>query len=162
VDPDGLLAPMTTPEAADPFGAPAATISEPPKKKRKKWKWITGSLVVVLAILVVVGLVFGRKGSDTPHDAVNKFWTALTKHDIKKAQTYACSQKDLSSDKDFKAGVDALASFSIGAESGSGGKRTYPVTIHSNDGSAGIITTTATKSAGEWYVCDLGAVQPVP
>jgi hypothetical protein len=129
------------------------------KKKRRKWPWIVGGIaVVVIVALVIVGAVFGRSGSDDPHSAVQKFWSALVANDTKKAEKYVCSNKNLTDNANFKQLVDALTGFDIGAESGSGNTREYPVTVHltvAGESGDQIVTTTVKKSTGEWYVCDL-------
>lgn len=130
-----------------------------PPKKRRKWPWIVaGTVVVVVVALIIVGVVFGRKGSGDPHTAADKFWHALSQHDIKQAEKYVCSKKNLTSNTGFKELVSALTSYDIGAESGSGNTRTYPVTLHlSLAGQTGdqVVVTTVTKDTGKWYVCDL-------
>jgi hypothetical protein len=113
-----------------------------------------------VAVLIVVGLVFGRKGSGDPHTAADKFWHALSQHDVKQAQKYVCSKKDLTSSAGFTQLVSALTGYDIGAEAGSGNTRTYPVTLHlSLAGQSGdqVVVTTVTKDTGKWYVCDLSA-----
>jgi hypothetical protein len=130
-----------------------------PPKKRRKWPWIVaGTVVVIVAALVIVGLVFGRKGSGDPHTAADKFWHALAQHDIKQAEKYVCSNKNLTGSPQFKQLVNALTGYDIGAESGSGSSRTYPVTLHlSLAGQTGdqVVVTTVHKDTGKWYVCNL-------
>lgn len=132
----------------------------PPPKKRRKWPWIVaGTVVVIVVALVVVGIVFGRKGSGDPHTAADKFWHALTQHDIKQAEKYVCSKKNLTGTAGVKQLVDALTGYDIGAESGSGNSRTYPVTAHlslAGQTTDQVFVTTVTKDTGKWYVCDLG------
>jgi hypothetical protein len=131
----------------------------PPPKKRRKWPWIVaGTVLLVVVVLVVVGLVFGRKGSGDPHTAADKFWHALTQHDTKQAEKYVCANKNLTGNTQFKALVTALTGYDIGAESGSGNTRLYPVTLHlSQSGQTGnlVVITTVTKDTDKWYVCNL-------
>jgi hypothetical protein len=135
---------------AGPMGAPT--------RKRKKWPWILGVIVVILIVLGVIGIVFGRTGSGDPHTATQKFWNALVQHDTGKAEKYVCSNKNLTDNGTFKTIVDNLTGFDIGAESGSGNTRKYPVTAHltlSGQPTDLTIITTVTKNSGKWYVCDL-------
>ena len=151
--------------AAPPPGYPTppgyGAYGEPPKKKRRRWPWIVLAVVVVLVgTLIVIGLVFGREGSGTPKEAVDKFWTALVAHDTGKAENYVCTGKDLTGKNDtaFQQLVDNLAGYDVGPEAGSGGERTFPVTVHltPTEGAQDlIITTTVKKQTGKWYVCDL-------
>jgi hypothetical protein len=153
--------------STDPFGVPDASSlptapafgDTPTKKKRKKWPWIVGGVVVILALLAVVGLVFGRKGSANPRDAVSKFWTQVKAHDLKKANDYVCQNKHVKTDDaNFRKLTNAVTAFSIGAETGSGGKLIYPVTLTLTVGGQTeplVVPTTAVKTAGQWYVCGL-------
>ena len=159
--PAGPAQPGGYPPAGYPAGYPAPGPGgfAPPPRKRRKWPWIVaGSVVVVVVALIIVGVVFGRKGSGDPHTAADKFWHALAQHDIKTAQKYVCSGKDLTGDAQFKQLVNALTGYDIGAEAGSGNTRTYPVTLHlSLAGQTGdqVVITTVKKDTGQWYVCDL-------
>lgn len=148
------------PPAAPAYGAyPPGPPEYAPPKKRRRWPWIVGGTVLVVVVaLVIVGIVFGRTGSSDPHTAVDRFWSALAQHDQKKAEQYVCSNKNLKANANFTQLVDGLHGYDIGSESGSGGKRVYPVTAHLTiNGQTGDLTidTTVTKSAGKWYVCDL-------
>ncbi|HJQ42246.1 MAG TPA: hypothetical protein VJ831_04110 [Jatrophihabitantaceae bacterium] len=137
---------------------PAGPMGEPPKRKRKKWPWIVGSIVVVLVVLGIIGVVFGRTGSGDPHTATKRFWDALVQHDTKKAEKYVCSSKNLTDNEGFTTLVNGLTGYDIGAEQGSGNTRKYPVDAHlSLNGQPTDLTiiTTVKKSSGKWYVCDL-------
>jgi hypothetical protein len=142
------------PAAPPPYGVPP--------KKRRRWPWIVaGSVVVVVVALIVIGVVFGRTGSSSPRAAVDHFWTALVAHDTGKAEKYVCNGKNLTGKNDsaFKQLVDALNGYDVGTESGSGGTRVFPVTVHATIGGVNqdlTIQTTVKKQSSEWYVCDLG------
>jgi hypothetical protein len=138
-------------------GAPAGMYAPP--KKRRKWPWIVGGIVVVvIAALVIVGVFFGRTGSGDPRTAVDKFWSALAQHDRGKAEQYVCSNKNLTKSAGFTELINDLNGYTIGPESGSGGTRVFPVTAHvtvaAQNGDI-TIDTTVKRSAGKWYVCDL-------
>jgi hypothetical protein len=113
----------------------------------------------VLVVAVVLISVFnGRTGSSDPHTAVDRFWGALVQHDQKKAEKYVCGNKKLTKSATFTQLVDELVGYDIGPESGTGGKRVFPVTLRGNVNGLlreSIVDTTATRSAGKWYVCDL-------
>jgi hypothetical protein len=112
----------------------------------------------LFVVLLVIGFLFGRTGSSDPRTATQRFWDALVQHDTKKAEKYVCTSRKLTDNTGFKTVVDALQSYSIGDEQGSGGTRTFPVTAHLTlNGQSDDVTiiTTVTKSSGKWYVCDL-------
>ena len=137
---------------------PQWTPQVPPKPKRRRWPWIVGGTVLVIVVaLVIIGVVFGRKGSGDPHTAVDKFWGAVAQHDRAKAEKYVCNGKNLKG-SDIDQFINEVQSYEIGPESGSGNTRIYPVTVHltlNGQPEAPVIDTTAKKSAGKWYVCNV-------
>lgn len=140
-----------------PPGYPPPYGEYAPPRKRRRWPWyVGGAVLLVVVALVIVGVVFGRKGSSDPHTAVDRFWTAVVAHDRAKAETYVCNGKKLTSGIDQF--INEVQSYQIGPESGSGNTRVYPVTVHLTlNGQVGepVIDTTAKKSAGKWYVCNI-------
>ncbi len=158
------VTPYPPPSIAHPSGPIASQWPATTPRRRRRWPWVVGACLVVLVVgAVIAGMLFGRKGSQTPHDAAQKFWTALVHHDTKTAQKYVCAKKDLTGAASFKQAVNDLTWFSIGPESGSGNERTYPVTLHLSANSQtedGVLQTTVTKDAGQWFVCDLGNFVP--
>jgi hypothetical protein len=145
--------------AAPAYPAPLAFVG-PQGRRRRKWPWIVAAIVVVvIAAAIVIGFVFGRKGSGSPRQAAERFWSAVAAHDLNKAEQYACSSKRVSRDADFKQFTNAVTGFDLGTESGTGNRRIIPVTVHLNlagDSPNVTVQTTLTKSTGQWYVCDLG------
>jgi hypothetical protein len=134
------------------YGYPAGA---GPQKKRRRWPWsVGGTALAVVVALVIVGVVFGRKGSGDPHTAVDRFWSAVAQHDRSKAEKYLCNGKNFRG-SEMDQFVQQVQGYEIGPESGSGGKRVYPVTVHLTQGNDRTFDTTVRKSAGKWYVCDL-------
>jgi hypothetical protein len=143
-----------------PFGYPAPpgypAYGQLPPKKRRRWPWIVFTAVLVLVVvLVIVGVMFGREGSDNPKEAVSRFWAAAASHDLDKTERLLCPGKKLPDT--FREAAASITSYSIGPESGSGSTRNFPVTVQlTYDGSPStlIITTVVKKQTGKWYVCD--------
>lgn len=150
--------PPPAPGYGPPPGYPPPYGEYPPPRRRRRWPWIVGGTVLVIVVaLVIIGVVFGRKGSGDPHTAVDKFWSAVAAHDRAKAEKYVCNGKNLKG-SDIDQFVNEVQSYEIGPESGSGNTRIYPVTVHltlNGQPEAPVIDTTAKKSAGKWYVCNV-------
>jgi flagellar basal body-associated protein FliL len=143
-----------------PAPIPPGFVGAPQPRRRRKWPWITAAVVIVIIVAaIVIGFVFGRKGSGSPQQAAQRFWSAVAAHDLNKAEQYACNTKRVSRDAEFRQFTNAVTGFDLGTESGTGNRRVIPVTVHlslAGEQPNVVVQTTLTKSTGQWYVCDLG------
>jgi len=130
----------------------------PPPRRRRRWPWIVSGIVVVLIVVgVVAAALNGRTGSNDPHTAAQRLWSALSTHDVNKAQKYVCPKKQLKGN-DYQSLANAITGYDLGPESGSGDTRHIAVTVHVSLGGAAdsrLIDTVVQKDRGEWYVCDV-------
>ncbi|HLY34477.1 MAG TPA: hypothetical protein VKQ07_08090 [Jatrophihabitantaceae bacterium] len=141
------------PPGYPPPGYPAPGF--PPPRRRRRWPWILAGMAVVLVVVGVLASVFaGRTASHDPRTAAQRFWTAVSQHDVSKAQKYVCPGKNFKNEPL----VNAIDGYDLGTESGSGNTRHFVVTVHvsvSGVTDDRLVDTVVQKKTGGWFVCDI-------
>ncbi len=148
---------MTEPQYQPPTDAPIEFGAEPPVRKKKRWPWVLGGILLVGLMLLGGCMYFAYK---SPAGAGTTFATHIERGDTAEAYNLLCekSKAELDPDEFEENHVPSQDVTSIelvtASVNPSGDTDVFTVRYKLADGTEEVVEYDMVKENGSWRVCD--------